>query len=341
MLDRVVAALRSAGPMSAKARVLSAVNCSERAAPAVKRSARSGARARSAGMTAKAPIGRGEERSVDDQHPPEAEAAHQRRGHRLHREVAEEVDEDEGAGLDRGHPEADLQQERQQEGRGVDRDAPEGAGGEGREGEGTHGEHVEADERHPRPAQVADRQPAGAPCPLRAARRRGAACRATKASSPATTSTIAPETSRKPGQSNGRGSGARLARHQGEEQDRGGEAERDVDVEVPLPAEVRGDPAADERADDRRGQGRPGDGGDRRHHPGLRRALQHQVASDRHHQRRGRPLQRPGGHEAFEAGRQAAEDGGGGEADYGGDQDLARAEPVGEPAGQRDQAGHG
>ena len=115
MLDRVVAALRSAGPMSAKARVLSAVNCIERAAPAAKSSARSGGRARSPGMTAKAPIVAARSAPLTISTAPEAEAAHQRRGHRFHREVAEEVDEDERAGLDRGHAEADLQQERQQE----------------------------------------------------------------------------------------------------------------------------------------------------------------------------------------------------------------------------------
>lgn len=143
MLDSFAAELRRDEATSAKAGVLSAVNWIERVSPAISISATTSAWGVCGDIAAQAMI----DSDAITPHRTETEAPQRRCRHRLHSEIAEEIGKDQHAGIDGSQAEADLEQQRQQEWRGVDATRKMGAGRQCRDGEGLHLESREVEQR--------------------------------------------------------------------------------------------------------------------------------------------------------------------------------------------------
>ncbi|EGY01547.1 hypothetical protein AZA_83629 [Nitrospirillum viridazoti Y2] len=99
----------------------------------------------------------GHQHAVDQQHPAEAEAAQHLVGHHLHRQVAGEDAQHQGAGLEGVQAQHGLEQQRGQEGHGADghplhRTAPDG------DGVGRQAQGVQLEQRRRMAAAMADGQ---------------------------------------------------------------------------------------------------------------------------------------------------------------------------------------
>ena len=136
--------------------------------------------------------------------------------------------------------------------------------------------------------------------------------------------------------------GGRVARllHEAAGDREAGDADRDVDQEDPLPVEAAGEQAADERADRERRADRGAVGGER---AGAllrgRERLREQRQRDREHDRGADALDRAGGVEEDDVGRQGACTRGDGEDREADREEAAAAEAVGERAGGQHDAG--
>ena len=120
--------------------------------------------------------------------------------------------------------------------------------------------------------------------------------------------------------------------------ERGDQADRHVDEEDPVPADLH------EEAADRRAEG-GGDAGDRRPDADRDRALlgreggQEEAERGRDHHRRADRLQHAGADQEGDRGGGRAERRGDGEGEQAGDEDALAADPVGDPPGGDEQGG--
>ena len=132
-----------------------------------------------------------------------------------------------------------------------------------------------------------------------------------------------------------------LIRHEAQDETEADDADRDIDQEVPVPAQIGGDEAAEHRADDGRRQRRPGDHRHGVHQIGFARILQHDDAADGRHERTADALNGAGNDEFGEIAREAAK-----QRSHGEDGDRRQEYPpcaiaITRPAGQRHEGGHG
>jgi AcrR family transcriptional regulator len=117
------------------------------------------------------------------------------------------------------------------------------------------------------------------------------------------------------------------------------QAERDVDVEDPFPAQVVGDPAAQQRPADRREQHRHRPDAQRPPGPLGRVAAEQQGLRQRHHRPGHQPLQHPEGDQPLHRRGERAQPRGGREQQRAGDEQAHLPETRRQPAGERHPGG--
>ena len=118
--------------------------------------------------------------------------------------------------------------------------------------------------------------------------------------------------------------------------DHGRDAERQVDQEDPVPAGVLDQPAADDRAEDRAEQHRDAEDRHQAAHPVRAGRPGHDRHAERHQHAAAEALEHPEGDQHLDRGRRGAERGAEREQADRGEVEALGAEPVGGPAGQRD-----
>ena len=132
-----------------------------------------------------------------------------------------------------------------------------------------------------------------------------------------------------------------MIRNEFEHQQNTEDAKRYIDEKVPVPAQISGDEAAKDRADDRREQRRPCNERDSGDKLGLLRIAQHDHAPDRRHQGAAHALNGTRADELPKRFRQTADERGDRKNGDSGNEDIACAEAITHPAGNRDEDGHG
>ena len=116
-----------------------------------------------------------------------------------------------------------------------------------------------------------------------------------------------------------------------------GDADRHVDEEDPLPAEVLGEEAAEQRRDDGGDEGGPGQVGDRADQLGLVGAAQDDEAPDRHHHAPARPCTTRAAVSATRSGLSAQASEASVNSTTASEEHPPCAPPLGEPGAQRDE----